>query len=74
MVEKNGELMANHMQIPWKELADKEANQLVINASLKEKTIIVGRVGLIMRSCGTGAWRVREADRKSTRLNSSHVD
>ena len=32
MVEKNGELMANHMQIPWKELADKEANQLVINA------------------------------------------
>ena len=68
MVEKDGELMANHMQIPWKELADKEANQLVINASLKEKTIIVGRVGLIMLSCGTGAWRVREAMNTMARI------
>lgn len=61
MVETNDGLVANHMQIPWRELADKEANNLVVNASLKEKTIIVGRVGLIMLSCGTGAWRVREA-------------
>ena len=68
MVEKDGGLMANHMQIPWKELADKEANQLVINASLKEKTIIVGRVGLIMLSCGTGAWRVREAMNTMARI------
>ena len=61
MVETNDGLVANHMQIPWRELSDKEANNLVVNASLKEKTIIVGRVGLIMLSCGTGAWRVREA-------------
>ncbi|WPQ68943.1 threonine/serine exporter family protein [Weissella paramesenteroides] len=56
------------MQIPWRELADKEANNLVINASLKEKTIIVGRVGLIMLSCGTGAWRVREAMNTMARI------
>lgn len=68
MVETNDGLVANHMQIPWKELADKEANNLVINASLKEKTIIVGRVGLIMLSCGTGAWRVREAMNTMARI------
>nr|WP_259705058.1 threonine/serine exporter family protein [Weissella paramesenteroides] len=56
------------MQIPWRELADKEANNLVVNASLKEKTIIVGRVGLIMLSCGTGAWRVREAMNTMARI------
>ncbi|WP_408068657.1 threonine/serine exporter family protein [Weissella paramesenteroides] len=68
MVETNDGLVANHMQIPWRELADKEANNLVINASLKEKTIIVGRVGLIMLSCGTGAWRVREAMNTMARI------
>lgn len=68
MVETNDELVANHMQIPWRELADKEANNLVVNASLKEKTIIVGRVGLIMLSCGTGAWRVREAMNTMARI------
>ena len=68
MVETNDGLVANHMQIPWRELADKEANNLVVNASLKEKTIIVGRVGLIMLSCGTGAWRVREAMNTMARI------
>lgn len=68
MVETNDGLVANHMQIPWRELADKEANNLVVNASLKEKTIIVGRVGLIMLSCGTGAWRVRETMNTMARI------
>lgn len=68
MVETNDGLVANHMQIPWRELANKEANNLVVNASLKEKTIIVGRVGLIMLSCGTGAWRVREAMNTMARI------
>lgn len=68
MIETNDGLVANHMQIPWRELADKEANNLVVNASLKEKTIIVGRVGLIMLSCGTGAWRVREAMNTMARI------
>lgn len=68
MVETNDGLVANHMQIPWRELADKEANNLVVNASLKEKTIIVGRLGLIMLSCGTGAWRVREAMNTMARI------
>ena len=68
MVETNDGLVSNHMQIPWRELADKEANNLVVNASLKEKTIIVGRVGLIMLSCGTGAWRVREAMNTMARI------
>ncbi|WP_143809280.1 threonine/serine exporter family protein, partial [Oenococcus oeni] len=31
-----------------------------MGASLEEKASIVGRVGILMLSCGTGAWRVRE--------------
>lgn len=59
MAEYNDSLLRNHMQIPWGELADTESHLLAINASLRKKTMIVGRTGLIMLSCGTGAWRVR---------------
>ena len=36
----------NHMEIPWHDYAKQDAS-------------VIGRVGLIMLSCGTGAWRVR---------------
>lgn len=51
----------HHMAIPWGEFAASEGNELAINANLREKSAIIGRVGLIMLSCGTGAWRVRES-------------
>ncbi|MYV05935.1 MULTISPECIES: threonine/serine exporter family protein [Furfurilactobacillus] len=50
----------HHMKIPWKDLIednDVEAR----DASLQERASIVGRIGITMLSCGTGAWRVREA-------------
>ena len=49
----------NHMEIPWHDYARKDNDILINNADLIEKASVIGRVGLIMLSCGTGAWRVR---------------
>ncbi|GAJ27126.1 integral membrane protein [Liquorilactobacillus sucicola DSM 21376 = JCM 15457] len=56
----------HHMTIHWKDFIVND-NILVKDASLKERTSIVGRVGILMLSCGTGAWRVREAMNKVSR-------
>lgn len=49
----------NHMEIPWHDYAKADSNVLIENAGLIEKASVIGRVGLMMLSCGTGAWRVR---------------
>lgn len=49
----------NHMEIPWHDYADADSHVLIQKAGLIEKASVIGRVGLIMLSCGTGAWRVR---------------
>lgn len=56
----------HHMTIHWKDFIIND-NVLVKDASLKERSSIVGRVGILMLSCGTGAWRVREAMNKVSR-------
>lgn len=48
----------HHMQIAWNEFGK---NKLLIKENLRVKTAIIGRVGTMMMSCGTGAWRVRES-------------
>ncbi|MTV82299.1 threonine/serine ThrE exporter family protein [Secundilactobacillus folii] len=48
------------MAIPWKEFVINEDDR-VRHARVKGRASIVGRVGIMMLSCGTGAWRVREA-------------
>ena len=53
------ELEKNHMEIPWHDYASADSNVLICKAGLIEKASVIGRVGLIMLSCGTGAWRVR---------------
>lgn len=47
------------MEIPWHDYAKADSNVLIENAGLIEKASVIGRVGLMMLSCGTGAWRVR---------------
>ena len=47
------------MEIPWHDYANDDSNVLIAEAGLIEKASVIGRVGLIMLSCGTGAWRVR---------------
>ena len=44
---------------PWHDYARQDGNILIDKAGLIEKASVIGRVGLIMLSCGTGAWRVR---------------
>lgn len=57
---KNDYIMEkNHMEIPWHDYTENDSEVLIQQAGLIEKASVVGRVGLIMLSCGTGAWRVR---------------
>lgn len=52
----------NHMDIAWHEYTDENGADLpVTQASLTEKASIIGRVGIMFLSCGTGAWRVRSS-------------
>ncbi len=42
----------NHMEIPWHDYARQDGNILIDKAGLIEKASVIGRVGLIMLSCG----------------------
>lgn len=56
-----------HMKISWEELAGERTDQPATNASLAEKSALVGRFGLMMLSVGAGAYRVRAAMNKASR-------
>ena len=59
---QRGQLRKNHMDILWHEYTDAGGeNRPVTEASLTEKASIIGRVGIMLLSCGTGAWRVRSS-------------
>ena len=51
----------NHMEIYWHDYAKQEGNVPISKASLTEKASVIGRTGLMLLSCGTGAWRVRNS-------------
>ncbi len=51
----------NHMEVLWHEYADKNDTTAITKADLPAKASVVGRVGIMMLSCGTGAWRVRSS-------------
>lgn len=51
----------NHMDIHWHEYVDAGGSNPIIKASLPAKASVIGRVGIMMLSCGTGAWRVRSS-------------
>ena len=57
----------NHMEIPWHDYADADSHVIISQAGLIEKSSVIGRVGLIMLSCGTGAWRVRTSMNRLSR-------
>lgn len=55
-------IIKNHMDVLWHEYTDAGGEERpVTEASLTEKASIVGRVGIMLLSCGTGAWRVRSS-------------
>lgn len=51
----------HHMSIRWDEFVGDNADELAVNASLTERTAIVGRIGILFLSLGTGSWRVRDS-------------
>ena len=54
-------LPQNHMEIYWHDYASQMENVNIRSACLTEKASIIGRTGLMLLSCGTGAWRVRSS-------------
>lgn len=54
-------IIPNHMDIYWHDYADKTETVPITEASMIEKSTLVGRVGLMLLACGTGAWRVRSS-------------
>ncbi len=51
----------NHMTIPWSEITTTTEDLAVVNVDIQEKSRIIGRIGILLLACGTGAWRVRES-------------
>lgn len=51
----------HHMKIRWEEFFKSDDNTLAKEATIVEKGSLVGRIGLLLLSCGTGAWRVRDS-------------
>lgn len=51
------------MGVPWHEIAagHESGGTPACEASTAEKATLLGRIGLVMLGCGTGAWRVRES-------------
>lgn len=51
----------HHMAIPWQDFFTNDNFTPAVEANLVERAAIVGRIGLLMLSYGTGAWRVRDS-------------
>ena len=51
----------HHMTIPWHDFFTNDNFTPAYEANLVERAAIVGRIGLMMLSYGTGAWRVRDS-------------
>ena len=61
------QIQKHHMTIHWHSLAGHDNNGPAISAPLDEKATLVGRIGLMMLSVGTAAWRVRESMNTASR-------
>ena len=48
----------NHMEILWHDYAEAIDDIPITSAGIIEKSSVIGRTGLMLLSCGTGAWRV----------------
>ncbi|WP_265482872.1 threonine/serine ThrE exporter family protein [Lactobacillus sp. PV037] len=51
----------HHMRIRWKEFFTSDNQTAAKDATLSERAVIVGHIGMMFLSYGTGAWRVRTA-------------
>lgn len=51
----------HHMSVHWHDIIRNDSDIPATESELKEKTSLVGRVGIMLLSVGTSAWRVRAA-------------
>ncbi len=49
------------MEILWHDYAEAIDDIPITSAGIIEKSSVIGRTGLMLLSCGTGAWRVRQS-------------
>ena len=54
-------IIPNHMDIYWHDYTGHVKDKPITEASLPVKAALIGRVGLMLLSCGTGAWRIRNS-------------
>lgn len=54
-------IQKNHMEILWHDYAEALDDIPITQAGIIEKASVIGRAGLMLLSCGTGAWRVRQS-------------
>lgn len=52
---------SNHMPINWHDYAYQHRSVPIGEAPLRAKASVIGRIGLMLLACGTGAWRVRRS-------------
>lgn len=50
-----------HMKIHWLDFVTSDNVTPAVEANLVERAVIVGRIGIMLLSCGTGSWRVRRS-------------
>ena len=54
-------LKTHHMTYHWHRMVESKSDTPIRKAELHDKALLIGRVGLMMLSVGTGAYRVRES-------------
>ena len=61
MGQRQSEIIKNHMEVYWHDYASASKGVPITEAGLVEKASVIGRTGLMLLECGTGAWRVRSS-------------
>ena len=54
-------IIPNHMDVYWHDYTGHVKDKPITGTSVPVKAALIGRVGLMLLSCGTGAWRVRNS-------------
>lgn len=59
--EQPARVYHQHMKINWLDFVTSDNITPATEANLVERSVIVGRIGILMLACGTGSWRVRRS-------------
>lgn len=59
--EQPTQVYHQHMKIHWMDFVTSDNITPATEANLVERAVIVGRIGIMLLSCGTGSWRVRRS-------------